>query len=185
MYKTGSYIVFSKKEHICKKCEQAISSKIYYFGRCLQDNLHYNSWTRWHLECALELEDLNDYEKNIIGQKLNTNISEAILNRKVNGYLRHHENKNNLTFIKVFVGKITLPNRDVMQVGRKGFSDYIIFLPNAKTIFIELKTEKTYLNENQKEFQNRINNLAFEYHIIRSVKELDDLLLIKTGGQIC
>ena len=52
-----------------------------------------------------------------------------------------------------------------------GASDMICILPNKQLIFLELKTEKGVQSEKQKEFQKRVENLGFEYWLIRSLDE--------------
>lgn len=51
-----------------------------------------------------------------------------------------------------------------------GVSDLIIIQPN-KTIFIEVKTEKGIQSDVQKDFQSRVDNLGFEYLIVRSLED--------------
>jgi len=57
-----------------------------------------------------------------------------------------------------------------------GVSDLIILQPN-KTLFIELKIEKGVQSEVQKEFEQRVKLLGFEYHLIRSLNEFQNILL--------
>lgn len=57
----------------------------------------------------------------------------------------------------------------------KGASDLIVVLPN-KILFVEIKTEKGIQSENQKDFQNRIEVLGFEYHLIRSLDQFQKLI---------
>lgn len=53
---------------------------------------------------------------------------------------------------------------------RSGVSDMIVLLPN-KILFIEFKDSKGKQSENQKEFQQIVTNLGFEYHLVRSLDE--------------
>jgi hypothetical protein len=57
----------------------------------------------------------------------------------------------------------------------KGASDLIVVLPN-KILFVELKTEKGIQSDNQKDFQNRIELLGFEYYVIRSLEQFKQLI---------
>ncbi len=57
----------------------------------------------------------------------------------------------------------------------KGASDLIVILPN-KILFVEIKTEKGVQSENQKDFQNRIEILGYNYHIIRSLEQFQELI---------
>jgi hypothetical protein len=57
-----------------------------------------------------------------------------------------------------------------------GASDLIIILPNGKLFFIELKIEKGIQSDKQKEFENRVSDLGFEYKIIRSLDEFKNFI---------
>jgi len=57
----------------------------------------------------------------------------------------------------------------------KGASDLIVILPN-RILFIEVKTEKGVQSDNQKEFQNRVQVLGFEYKLVRSLTEFKDFI---------
>jgi hypothetical protein len=57
----------------------------------------------------------------------------------------------------------------------KGASDLIVILPN-KVLFVEIKTEKGVQSGNQKDFQNRIEVLGFEYYVIRSLEQFKNLI---------
>jgi hypothetical protein len=53
----------------------------------------------------------------------------------------------------------------------KGASDLIVILPNGKLMFVELKQPKGIQSIDQKDFENRVKILGFEYHIIKSLEE--------------
>jgi hypothetical protein len=56
-----------------------------------------------------------------------------------------------------------------------GVSDLIIMAPN-RIMFLELKTEKGIQSEVQKNFQNKVEALGFEYLLIRNLKQYEDLM---------
>lgn len=56
-----------------------------------------------------------------------------------------------------------------------GVSDLIVLLPNAKTLFIEVKVEKGVQSEVQKRFEEKVKTLGFEYFLVRS---LDDFKIL-------
>ena len=58
-----------------------------------------------------------------------------------------------------------------------GVSDLIVLLPN-KCLFIEVKTDKGTQSDKQKEFENTVKSLGFEYYVVRSVN--DFILIINT-----
>jgi hypothetical protein len=53
-----------------------------------------------------------------------------------------------------------------------GVSDLIVLLPN-RCLFIEVKTEIGRQSDKQKEFEQIVKNLGFDYQLVRS---LDDFL---------
>ena len=59
-----------------------------------------------------------------------------------------------------------------------GVSDLIVVIPN-KVLFVELKTAISRQQPNQKDFEDRVSNLGFEYHLIRSLEEFQQLIKIK------
>lgn len=56
-----------------------------------------------------------------------------------------------------------------------GVSDLIILMPNAKTIFVEVKVEKGVQSDKQKDFENVVIALGFEYYLIRSLEQFKNI----------
>lgn len=52
-----------------------------------------------------------------------------------------------------------------------GASDLVVIFPNGKLSFVELKTEKGTQSDKQKDFENRVTDLGFEYKLIRTLQE--------------
>lgn len=59
-----------------------------------------------------------------------------------------------------------------------GVSDLIVVLPN-KILFVELKTRTGKQSPNQKTFEEKIEFLGFDYHIVRSLEEFKTLIKTK------
>ena len=185
-YKQGSYIILANKEWICKKCEQKIPIKRHHFVRIkilgeeiskkTGNSFVKKQFKRFHLECALTLNDLNDYEKDIINKTLNkqNNLPEGELQTKISNMLRNLENNNKLSFLRVIVGKFNQRNKEY-SIGRKGFSDFIIFLKGGKALFVELKRTKNN-NTSQNGFKEKITRLGYKYYIVSSTSEMDYIL---------
>jgi len=65
----------------------------------------------------------------------------------------------------------TFRNKKFKNTGvMPGVSDLIVILPNGKLIFCELKTEIGRQSDSQKEFQKRVNDLGFEYWLIKDLE---------------
>ena len=58
---------------------------------------------------------------------------------------------------------------------RAGVSDLIVIQPN-RVLFVELKKTNGRQSDNQKEFENIVNNLGFEYYVVRSLEEFKSIL---------
>lgn len=52
-----------------------------------------------------------------------------------------------------------------------GVADLHILLPGGRIIFVEMKTKQGKQSENQKKFQDTVENLGFEYLIWRSIDD--------------
>jgi hypothetical protein len=59
---------------------------------------------------------------------------------------------------------------------RAGASDLVLVL-NKKVVFLEIKTPKGRLSENQKTFKTAVEDLGHLYKVARSVQDVEQLLL--------
>lgn len=59
---------------------------------------------------------------------------------------------------------------------RAGVPDLIVFLPNSRVLFIELKASKGRISEKQIMFHVELMQLGYAVSIIRSIDELRELL---------
>ncbi|PNX49871.1 MAG: hypothetical protein BV457_00090 [Thermoplasmata archaeon M9B1D] len=53
-----------------------------------------------------------------------------------------------------------------------GVADLEVLLPNGKAIFLEVKTEKGRQSKTQKEFEEEVKKLGFDYYIVRSIDDV-------------
>lgn len=60
-----------------------------------------------------------------------------------------------------------------------GVSDLICVLPN-KVLFIEVKDDKGRQSDKQKEFQQTVELLGFEYHLVRSLEDFQKIIYKNT-----
>ncbi len=59
---------------------------------------------------------------------------------------------------------------------RAGLPDVLIFCPNNKIIYIELKTSKGKLRPEQKKFRDRCNMLSAIYNVCRTMPEVINVI---------
>lgn len=74
------------------------------------------------------------------------------------------------------VGVFITPYGQKIHIGLSGESDLTLFCKNSKTYFIEIKTPCGRQAQNQKNFQKAVENLGFEYIIMRSVDDAKKFL---------
>ena len=60
---------------------------------------------------------------------------------------------------------------------KSGVSDVIVLL-EGKVLFVEFKTEKGTQTDKQKDFQQAVETLGFDYHICRSLEEFQKIITI-------
>jgi hypothetical protein len=66
-----------------------------------------------------------------------------------------------------------------------GYPDLTLHLPNGKTVFFELKSLKGRVSANQKQCHQKLESLGFNMHIVRSIKEFQDLIVKELGATVC
>lgn len=93
--------------------------------------------------------------------------------------LLHYERTN------VFAGQIKRRNGSIgyMKSSSPGTSDIKVWLKGGKSLFIEVKSEKGGLSPIQSQFMAKISRLGYDYHVVRCVKDLEDILN-KAGVQV-
>ncbi|MEN8493553.1 hypothetical protein ABFB50_01005 [Dehalococcoides sp. THU3] len=71
---------------------------------------------------------------------------------------------------------------------RNGTADYMVLqrrtngtVSYCQVIFLELKGHKTPIRKEQKEFANRMAELGAEYHIIRSMEEVEQIIPVEVA----
>ena len=76
-YRTGSYVIVGQKQKTCEHCKSGIAPGQKQFIRVRESkDLSYTSngesfyrktYQRWHLKCAILIQNLNEYEKQLLG----------------------------------------------------------------------------------------------------------------------
>lgn len=58
---------------------------------------------------------------------------------------------------------------------RSGVSDLIALYPNGRCVFFELKVNKGVQSDSQKDFEQLVKNLGFEYYLIYTFEQFKEL----------
>ena len=100
-------------------------------------------------------------------------IQQQIVEYFNNTYCLKHHNPRGLIFsipnggTRKKLEAITLKATGLLA----GVSDLIVILPNGKLIFVEIKTDTGKMSEKQIEFKQRVEELGYEYWLIRNIEE--------------
>jgi len=118
-------------------------------------------------------------------------LTEAQLKASVDQYLQYGMNMGLWYSDRLNSGTYFVPAEGnhkgrLIRGCRNGTADYIVLQRRTngtttycQVIFLELKGHKTPIRKEQKEFANRMAELGAEYHIIRSLEALAQVLPIK------
>ena len=75
------------------------------------------------------------------------------------------------------VGTFLTINGNPINIGLPGEADLTLFQRGGKTVFIEVKTPTGRQSKQQRAFQKRVEELGFEYKIVRSLDDAKNLIL--------
>lgn len=118
-------------------------------------------------------------------------MKESIISKFVKDYLQYMENQKKLMFMRSNAGtqyamyyqkKNNTIKKYKITLAKKGFPDYVVFLPNAITIFIETKSTNSKLSQGQKEVKNILEQMGYEYYVIDSIDVFLGLMKKYLGG---
>lgn len=75
------------------------------------------------------------------------------------------------------VGRFFTTYGQPIVIGVPGLSDLTLYAASGKAIFIEIKTPDGRQSRQQKQFQTAVEKLGYEYIIMRSEEEAEELCL--------
>lgn len=58
-----------------------------------------------------------------------------------------------------------------------GVADMVLLLPNGVSIFMECKSQTGSQSKTQKDFEQRVKSLGFNYYIFRSLEEFKNIII--------
>jgi hypothetical protein len=97
----------------------------------------------------IEMELVNLCEDNEV-------MKETIINKSIKDLLTYYENLGIIVFQRNNTGAYKTNKGGFIRYGRAGSPDFYVFCKDGKTLMLEVKNEKGRINENQKQFQNKI-----------------------------
>lgn len=107
-------------------------------------------------------------------------MKESGIQTAIEQYLQYLENQGKLIYIKNNSGAIKTQafgqKSSFIRFGKKGSPDFFIFLPAGQVLHMEVKNEKGRQNDNQLNYQQKIENLGHRYVIVRSIDDVEALL---------
>lgn len=103
-------------------------------------------------------------------------MKESQIQTQIETYLKYLMNQGKCVYIKNNSGATITREGRFIKFGKKGTADFIVFLPEGRTLHLEVKNEKGRQNNNQVEMQKKLEGLGHEYKICRSLEEIQDRL---------
>ncbi|WP_059280111.1 hypothetical protein [Dehalococcoides mccartyi] len=122
-------------------------------------------------------------------------LTEAQLKASVDQYLQYGMNMGLFYYDRLNSGSYFVPSDGnhrgrLIRGCRPGTADYMVLqkrldgeVSYCQVIFLELKGHKTPVRKEQAEFASQVNALGAEYHLIRSLEELEKVLPVEVANQ--
>ncbi len=104
---------------------------------------------------------------------------EAKIQAEIVRFLSEKRKDGNLEFFCVPNEAASNPVRQGQMIAmglRPGVSDLVVLLTGSRVLFLEVKNETGVQRESQKKFQSTVQNLGFEYFIVRSTEDVKKIL---------
>jgi len=102
-------------------------------------------------------------------------MNESILQQQIVLFFRNEYQMHGKGLIFSVPNEATYKNKKYANTGvLNGVSDLVVVL-HQKVIFVELKT-KTKQSDKQLKFQQQVENLKHEYHIVYTLEQFKELL---------
>lgn len=118
-----------------------------------------------------------------------TTIREADIKRAVDDYLQYGANQGKWVFFRLNAGEFFIEGKTRRRIKgcMKGTSDFLVVqadrlhahaydFPIASPVFIEVKSPSGKQSKDQIIFQGLVEAQGAEYHLVRSVDELQKIL---------
>ena len=90
-------------------------------------------------------------------------------------YLQYLENQGKLIYQRNNSGAFINPKGNFYRMGKRGMGDIIIWLPDGKSMILEVKNETGKLSLSQLEMELKLKQLNHLYFIVRSLEEVENI----------
>lgn len=104
---------------------------------------------------------------------------EARIQAEIVKYLSELRRKGEIEFFSVpneAAGNAVRQGQMIAMGLRPGVSDLVVLFSGGKAMFLEVKNEKGVQSERQKQFQETVQRLGFQYFIVRSLDDVKRIL---------
>ena len=103
-------------------------------------------------------------------------MKESQIQTAIEKVLRVYEKSGSCVYIKNNTGAHKPAHGAFIRLGKVGSSDFLLFLQDGKTVYLDVKTPKGRQNDNQKDFPRRVERLGHSYFVVRSAREVWQIL---------
>ena len=102
-------------------------------------------------------------------------MKESQLQSAIEDMLKIYEKVKSLIYIKNNSGA-TKVGDSFIRFGKAGSPDFLVFLKGGRTLHLECKVGKNRQTANQKAYQQQCEKLGHIYQVVKSIKEVQELL---------
>ena len=103
-------------------------------------------------------------------------MKESQIQTAIEQVLRVYEKSGSCVYIKNNTGAHKTDHGAFIRFGKVGSSDFLLFLQDGQTVFLEVKTPAGRQTDRQKDFQRRVEQLGHSYFIVHSAREVWQIL---------
>lgn len=109
-------------------------------------------------------------------------LSEKEIQHAIIQELQWRENLGELVFYRAgsFAGKFTRKDgsQGWIKNNKAGFADIVVYFDSGFVQFWEVKAKGGRQSDLQKQFENKITGLGFEYHVVSSLDQARNLIML-------
>ena len=104
-------------------------------------------------------------------------MKESVIQKGIMDYLALYAKTNPIYFFRAGAGAVKTMQGRYFKTGKSGLSD-IVAVVKGKFIGLEVKTKTGKQTQSQKKAEREIKEAGGEYHIVRSIADVKEILPI-------